>query len=226
MLDNFHLAFPPLRHNFCRSRLLTNMYIFVMELKDFPFVTNLRKPGCETITSSWINWRAARFDDLSQWKQVDSASCLKEIQLMSVYTLYRRFLIFGILASIHRCYGFTSELVTCPNVIKLCLFSWFLKLECADYKVLDSTVFIRVYCALFFYKNNHQNRGAYNTRIVLFVKQFAYDKNNEKSKTGGSVAWGGERACLFTTHLKLMWQILWKRPSNASTLILLWLPAG
>ena len=110
----------------------------------FPFVTNLRKPGCETITSSWINWRAARFDDLSQWKQVDSASCLKEIQLMSVYTLYRRFLIFGILASIHRCYGFTSELVTCPNVIKLCLFSWFLKLEYADYKVLDSTVFTRV----------------------------------------------------------------------------------
>ena len=41
-------------------------------------------------------------------------------------------------ASIHSCYGFTSELEACPNVIKLCLFSSFLKSEYADYKVLDS----------------------------------------------------------------------------------------
>ena len=65
----------------------------------FPFVTNLRKPGCETITSSWINWRAARFDDLSQWKQVDNASLKVSPQTVfnwqskySVNTLFYHFL--------------------------------------------------------------------------------------------------------------------------------------
>ena len=33
----FAAPFPPLRHNCYRSRLLTNMYIFVIVLKNFSF---------------------------------------------------------------------------------------------------------------------------------------------------------------------------------------------
>ena len=33
-----------------------------------------------------------------------------------------------------------------------------------------TTVFTRVYCALFFY--NHQNRGVHYTRILLFVNDY------------------------------------------------------
>ena len=41
-------------------------------------------------------------------------------------------------------------------------------------------------------------------------------ETTKKVKVRRAVAWGGERASLFMTHLKLTWQILWKRPSNAN----------
>ena len=53
-------------------------------------------------------------------------------------TTCRKCLVVSIFATIHCRYGFTSEPKACPNVIKHCPFSWFLKLECAGYKVLDS----------------------------------------------------------------------------------------
>ena len=41
-------------------------------------------------------------------------------------------------------------------------------------------------------------------------------ETTKKVKVRRSVAWGGDWASLFMTHLKLTWQILWKRPSNAN----------
>ena len=61
----------------------------------------------------------------------------------------------------------------------------------------------------FFYKKNHQI-------AVRIIHGFYCLETTKRVKVRRSVAWGGKRASLFMTHLKLTWQILWKCPSNAN----------
>ena len=123
---------PSLRHY--GSRLLTNMYIFVIELNNFCTYHELTLAWIwnhniilNKLNSGAVQWCVHVSVKTSRWCKLKSFA--KDRSLIGGQnTLWTPYFIDG----------FTSELEACPNVIKLCLFSSFYKLECADYKVLDS----------------------------------------------------------------------------------------